>query len=90
MQKQDLIAHLKELQIRLAETKDVDPETLDQLEQLTGQVEDLLDREEGLAEEEKEPVAQGLKGLLLQFETEHPQMTDTLGRIADGLARMGI
>ena len=32
----------------------------------------------------------GLRELLLKFEAEHPQFSELLGRIADGLSRMGI
>jgi hypothetical protein len=31
-----------------------------------------------------------LKDLLLKFEADHPQMSVTIGRVADALAAMGI
>ena len=56
-------------------------------------IDDVLERSEsettGENAEEESP-AQGLRDLLLQFEAEHPQLSEILGRIADGLSRMGI
>ena len=37
-----------------------------------------------------EPASSGLKDALLKFESEHPQLSDAVGKVADALAAMGI
>ena len=68
----------------------LDDQTRELLQSLTGQLQRLLQQEAGLSPEDVRPVHHDLKQLLLRFETEHPQLTAILGRIADGLANVGI
>jgi len=37
-----------------------------------------------------EPAAGGLKDALLKFESEHPQLSVAVGKVADALAAIGI
>ena len=89
MEKPELIATLRKLHTELSQTDQTDPETVDRLRILTGDIEQLLDRSKNSADA-KGTTTHGLRELLLKFEAEHPQFSELLGRIADGLSRMGI
>lgn len=86
MEKQELIVALQQLQAELAQSDTVDSESLDRLQAITAELES----------RETVPAAAGdedthsLRDMLLRFEAEHPHLSEILGRIADGLAGMGI
>ena len=90
MERQELRAKLAQLHTELSQTSAVDPESLDRLRQLTADIDRLLDQEAAADEEESEGVTSGLKDLLLKFESEHPELSLTLGKVADALAAIGI
>jgi Domain of unknown function (DUF4404) len=88
MEKQRLLRTLDQLQAELSQTQRVDPETLARLEKLADDVRRSLD--EGVDfKDDVEPVS-GLRDLLLKFEADHPQLSTTVGRVADALAALGI
>jgi ABC-type transporter Mla MlaB component len=89
MEKQRLIETLQQLRAELAQMERVDPTTLARLEEVTREVEQVLGEREDTSAEELEPVS-GLRDLLLKYEAEHPQLSATIGRVADALAAMGI
>lgn len=89
MERQELTARLAELHAELARSDQVDPANLQRLRDLTGEIERLLAQEEADAQD-AEGVTSGLKDLLLKFEADHPELSLTLGKIADGLAAIGI
>ena len=88
MQKEQLQATLRRLHDQLSKTEGVDPDTLARLHTITDEMQRALDECDDLADVESS--ASGLKTLLLKFEAEHPQMSATIGRVADALAAMGI
>ena len=88
MQKEQLQATLRRLHDELSRTEGVEPDTLARLRTITDEMQRALDEREDAADVESS--ASGLKSLLLKFESEHPQMSDTIGRVADALAAMGI
>jgi hypothetical protein len=92
MEQRELVELLAKLHSELSKSDQVDPGTLDTLRTLTADVNRLLDKKDAqaAAPSEVEPVARGLKDLLLEFEAEHPQLSDTLGKVANALAAMGI
>jgi hypothetical protein len=90
MEKEQLVSTLNQLHAELSKAQKIDRQTLALLETLTQDIQQLLERSTEPTEQEKEPVAHGLHDLLLRFEAEHPQLSVMLGRIADGLSRMGI
>jgi hypothetical protein len=90
MERQELTAKLAELHAELSRNERVNPESLDRLRSLTADIGRLLDEEQATDELEAEGVTSGLKDLLLKFESEHPELSLTLGKIADGLAAIGI
>jgi hypothetical protein len=89
MEKQRLIETLKELRAELDQADQVDRETLDQLQQVTDDVQRAIDKRGGKSPDELESNASGLKDLLLKFEAEHPQLSVAVGKVADALAAMG-
>jgi ABC-type transporter Mla subunit MlaD len=90
MQRKQLRATLQELSDALTQAGSIDDQTRELLQSVTGQLQQLLQQEKKLSPEDVRPVDRDLKELLLRFETEHPQLTSILGRIADGLANVGI
>jgi hypothetical protein len=88
MQREQLQATLRRLHDELSNTEGVDPDTLERLRTITDDMQRALDEREDSASVESS--ASGLKAILLKFEAEHPQMSITVGRVADALAAMGI
>ncbi len=88
MEKQRLIETLTELRTQLADAPGADPETLARLDALLDEA-----HRGNLADDAVEPIEDfdplGLKDLLLKFEAEHPQLSASIGRVADALAAMG-
>ncbi|HEY4233923.1 MAG TPA: DUF4404 family protein [Lacipirellulaceae bacterium] len=92
MEQRELVELLARLQAELSRSDQVDPATLESLRALTGDVTRLLEKSgsKTVASPEVRPAARGLRDLLLEFEAGHPQLSDTLGKVADALAAMGI
>ncbi len=89
MDKQQLRDTLNRLHGELSAADDVDPETLAILRTVTGDIERLLNNSGKTTAAEVEPVASGLRELVLKFEAEHPQLSVSVGKVADALAAMG-
>ena len=90
MDKDRLQATLQELRTAAATTGPIDERTRELLQSVTGELQRLLEQESRWSAEDVGPVHRDLRELLLRFETQHPQFTSLLGRIADGLANLGI
>ncbi len=90
MEQNELTAKLSQLHTELAKTHEVDAESLDLLRKLTADIGRLLDGKDDAGDEDTEGVASGLKDLLLKFESEHPELAITVGKVADALASIGI
>jgi len=89
MEKQQLLQTLRELRAELSLAKSVDPETLAQLDQLTKDIQRVIHEKDEVEPRDVDPESNGLKDLLLKFEAEHPQLSVSIGRVADALAAMG-
>jgi hypothetical protein len=89
MDRQRLLATLQQLRAELANEEDVDTETLARLDQLTSDLQRNVNREGEKAARQVEPDSSGLKEMLLKFEADHPQLSASVGRVADALAAMG-
>jgi hypothetical protein len=89
MDKQRLLATLQQLRAELVNEEDVDPNTLERLDQLTSELERGVNRPDSKAARQPAPDSSGLKELLLKFEADHPQLSTSVGRVADALAAMG-
>lgn len=90
MERQELKSTLTQLHAALSETDQVDPEALELLGKLTADINRLLDTKEAARGQEAAGVSNSLRDLVLRFETEHPELALTLGKVADGLAAIGI
>ena len=86
MDREQIVESVEHLHAALAGAKRIDPETRAKLRSLTDDIDRLLDEESETAPEEIEPVASGLRDLVLKFEAEHPQLSIAVGKVADALA----
>lgn len=89
MTQEELIARLTALHQELSQVERANPETLESLRVLTKDLERLTGHQQEVSVEDAEPVTSPLKDLLWKFEAEHPQLSASLGRVADALAAMG-
>jgi hypothetical protein len=90
MDKQRLLQTLDELRAEVSQTESVDPETLSLLESKMRELQRELEKHGAKRMEAIEPAAGGLKDALLKFESEHPQLSVAVGKVADALAAIGI
>lgn len=88
MENKRLVETLKQLHAELAQTKRVDPETLELLQTLTDDIERVVSQRPAEASAVAEPTSK-LRDLLLKFEADHPELSTAVGKVADGLAAMG-
>jgi hypothetical protein len=90
MGQHELTQKLTQLHQELAQTERVDPENLELLRRLTDDLERLVERQGEEPEAGAEETTGGLKDLLLKFEADHPELSISLGKVADALATIGI
>jgi chromosome segregation ATPase len=92
MRLRELHEELASINEKLAADEEVDEATVDQLGQFVTEIGDLVDRAE--AKDDAAPPLneehQNLNDRITQFESDHPQVTNFLGRLADMLGMMGI
>jgi hypothetical protein len=90
MNKERLLETLHQLHVELSQAESVDSDVLRRLRSLTDDIQLAFDRQRNSSATDLEPASSRLKDLLLRFEAEHPQLSVTVGRVADALAAMGI
>jgi len=90
MEPNELTAKLGQLHAELSQADRVDPESLELLRKLTVDITRLVDKKEATSGEDAEGVTSGLRDLMLKYESEHPELAITLGKVADALASIGI
>ena len=90
MDKPELQALLESLHRELASLDKVDDRTKQLLAQVTDDVGRVLERDEEVADDDVATSQDSVRNAVLEFEAEHPKLAETLGRIADGLANLGI
>jgi len=95
--KEKIAELLQQLHAELAEADDLDAEISAQLRATSTEIRDALEREEpgelatsNSIEEEPSTVIDQLRDAAERFEDSHPTLTNTVGRIADALAQLGI
>lgn len=88
MNKQELRDTLESLRQDLANLKFREPQARDRVQQLISAIERQIENSDDA--EGSEAVRQDLSGAISQFESEHPTLAGTLGRIASSLSTMGI
>jgi hypothetical protein len=89
MEKKRLLETLDALRAEVAQASEVDPELRAELRRLTDELRQTIDDREQVAATEDEQAPHGLKDLLLRFEADHPQLSVSVGKVADALAAMG-
>jgi hypothetical protein len=90
MDKQRLLQTLEELRAEVSQTESVDPETVALLEKAMDDLQTELDKRGAKRPVDIAPASKGLKDALLKFESEHPQLSVAVGKVADALAAIGI
>ena len=90
MEKQPLQESLTALHDQLSQRDQIDDGTRSLLQTLAGDIDRLLDDSTENTPQDVEPVNEQVQDLVLKFETEHPELTAVLNRVASALANMGI
>ncbi len=90
MPKKDLAKTLAQVHAELAEAQSIDDDTRKLLTKLTEDIQQILEQDEPQTSDGSEPLSEQVNDLMLQFETEHPQLTFALNQIAAALANLGI
>ena len=88
MEKDRLLQTLDALRAEVAQASQVDPEMRAELRRLTDDLRQSIDDDEA-PKPETEQASHGLRDLLLKYESEHPQLAVSIGKVADALAAMG-
>ena len=95
MDKTELQQTLAQVHTELADAQAVDQDTRALLTTLTNDIQRLLEKDEAPptkpdSDTDDGPLSKQVRGLVLQFESEHPKLTTALNQVADGLASLGI
>jgi hypothetical protein len=93
MTKQALAAILVQLHDELHRTQKLDDADRLAMQELVGEIQSALERDEELSEQETldaPAISKRLEDSILSFEAHHPKLTSILSQIADRLADMGI
>ena len=83
----ELERRLEELHAELARTQSVDPKSRELLADVQRDIESVLARSD---EPARGSLRARLEAAIEHFETSHPDLTATMGRVMDQLANMGI
>jgi hypothetical protein len=89
MENDRLLVTLTQLRAELERAEGVDPQTLKRLDQLIEDAKRGVVPDERAEKASEEEDSGGLRDLLLKFEADHPQLSTSIGRVADALAAMG-
>ncbi len=90
MDKSELLKTLEKVHAELADAQSVDDETRQLLTSLTEDIRRLSEQTGAASAENVEPLSDQVQDLVLQFETDHPQLTTALNQVAAALANLGI
>jgi hypothetical protein len=90
MNREQLLETLEQLHVELSHADSVDKEVAARLRSITDDIERALAHREDASTARLAPASRGLNDLMLKFESEHPQLSIAIGRVADALAAMGI
>ncbi|MGD9857359.1 MAG: DUF4404 family protein [Planctomycetaceae bacterium] len=93
MDKQQLHDMLSQLHEELTQGPMLDAESRVRLSQLLADIQQVLQADtadETVKEDDDESLGDRLQDAIVDFEAAHPQFSQLMGRIADGLSQMGI
>ena len=83
----ELERQLEELHAELARTQSLDPKSRELLAHVRSEIESALSRSQ---EPAPGTLRERLEAAIAHFETTHPVLTATMGRVIDQLSNMGI
>jgi CII-binding regulator of phage lambda lysogenization HflD len=89
MREQHLRQMLEQLHTEIQRTDTIDERSRELLRSVLGDIEDLLERKQKRGTQ-AESIIERLREAVRTFEKTHPTLTDTIGRVVDALAGMGI
>ena len=90
MEKRQLQETLAALHGELSDREKLDDDTRQLLKTFADDINRFLDDSTESSAEEVEPLSEQVQDLLLKFETDHPELTAALNRVASALANLGI
>ena len=90
MDKQQLHTQLTELHQELNTVENVDESTKEMLVTVMQDIANVLAGDKPSDAGSSAPTSDALRGMVSEFEAEHPKLAQTLGQLADGLANLGI
>ena len=92
MNSEELQKTLMSLQLELSGLKEVDAETQQRLRQVVADIQRLAGPAEGkvLGEGGGSSVTESLEGMVVRFESRHPQLTTLMQQLIDRLTEIGI
>ncbi len=94
MEKQQLNDTLAQLHEELVHGPELDEESRERLSQLVADIQSVLQSDAGdqsaSADDTEESLTDRLQDAIADFEAAHPQFSELMGRIADGLSQLGI
>lgn len=90
MDAQEVLASLVALEKEVQGVDKIDAETKASLAEAITGVRRVLDPAEATTPDDAKHSQEGLRGALMEFEAEHPKLAEAIGRLADGLANLGI
>ncbi len=90
MEPNELRSKLIALHNELARTGNVDAETRELLEHLSGDIQELLEKPGAPDDRRYGSLSRRLRESLARFETSHPQLTAAMERAIDALVQMGV
>lgn len=90
MDREELKSTLGQLHEQLQSGKPIDPEVALLLNQIASEVNLLSASEPAVTSPQKESLLDQLMGFTKDFEESHPELAETIGRVATALSRIGI
>jgi ElaB/YqjD/DUF883 family membrane-anchored ribosome-binding protein len=90
MDNSELRDTLEKLHRELEHTENIDEESLQRLQHLANDIQEVLDREEPSSAEENESLGGQLNEAIQEYEVSHPELTNMLRYVMDILSGAGI
>ncbi|HEY3341680.1 MAG TPA: DUF4404 family protein [Anaerolineae bacterium] len=90
MDHQQLREKLEQLHHELEQTETVDAETRRELDDLSKDIRELLDRPGDRTDRRYDKLSRNLRASMSRFEATHPRLTSTMQHAIDALVQMGV
>ena len=90
MNKEQLQKELKKFDKNLESKQNIDESLKENLKKLLNDVNSFLENPEDISEDEKENLLENLRDSTLNFETKHPEFSESIKIIIHTLSNMGI